>query len=163
MRAIPSPICSTVPTSARSVSTSYCSIRWRRIEVISSGRSFKCLSAPHECLSESFQSSAHARVGPVGARLQHDAAEDLRIDGARGLHGAAGSLLDLRDDRLRFLVRQLARGRQLDAEPPLLPREQALELAGDLLELAGASLLGHHEQEVLEEGLLVAREIGEDA
>src|SRR3954447_21742172 len=38
---MPSPICRTVPTSARSVSTSYCSIRWRRIDVISSGRSFK--------------------------------------------------------------------------------------------------------------------------
>jgi hypothetical protein len=39
-RAIPSPTCSTVPTSDRSVSTSYCSILCLRIEVISSGRSF---------------------------------------------------------------------------------------------------------------------------
>src|SRR5919198_2919660 len=37
---IPSPTWSTVPTSARSVSTSYSSIRCLRIEVISSGRSF---------------------------------------------------------------------------------------------------------------------------
>src|SRR3954452_662134 len=41
---MPSPIWRTVPTSARSVSTSYCSIRWRRIDVISSGRSFKSSS-----------------------------------------------------------------------------------------------------------------------
>src|SRR5579875_222901 len=40
MRAMPSPTCRTVPTSARSVSTSYCSIRCLRIEVISSGLSF---------------------------------------------------------------------------------------------------------------------------
>src|SRR6266511_4148896 len=44
MRAIPSPIWRTVPTSARSVSTSYCSILSLRIEVISSGRSFTWFS-----------------------------------------------------------------------------------------------------------------------
>src|SRR4026209_2619119 len=43
MRAIPSPIWRTVPTSARSVSTSYSSICLRRIEGISSGRIFTCL------------------------------------------------------------------------------------------------------------------------
>src|SRR5919197_2912201 len=37
---MPSPTWRTVPTSARSISTSYCSIRSFRIEVISSGRSF---------------------------------------------------------------------------------------------------------------------------
>src|SRR4029078_4229172 len=41
---MPSPTWSTVPTSERSVSTSYCSIRCFRIEVISSGRSFTNLS-----------------------------------------------------------------------------------------------------------------------
>src|SRR5437764_1406713 len=41
---MPSPSWRTVPTSERSVSTSYCSIRCLRIDVISSGRSFK--SAP---------------------------------------------------------------------------------------------------------------------
>ena len=46
MRAIPSPTCSTVPTSARLDSTSNCSIRSFRIEVISSGRSFIVVSAP---------------------------------------------------------------------------------------------------------------------
>src|SRR5438105_14620440 len=103
---MPSPIWRTVPTSARSVSTSYCSIRWRRIDVISSGRSFKALSAPHEFVSQSFQSSAHARVDPVRARLQHDAADELRVDLARRFHLAAGGLLDLLDDRLRLLARQ---------------------------------------------------------
>ena len=46
---MPSPSWRTVPTSARSVSTSYSSIRWRRIDVISSGRSFMLLSAPCRC------------------------------------------------------------------------------------------------------------------
>src|SRR6266487_5672979 len=102
MRAMPSPICRTVPTSARSVSTSYCSIRCRRIDVISSGRSFKALSAPHECLSKSFKSSAHARVDTIRAGPQHDAADDLGVDGAGGLDLPPGRLLDLRDDRLRL-------------------------------------------------------------
>src|SRR6185503_10324561 len=47
---MPSPTWSTVPTSERSVSTSYCSIRCFRIEVISSGRSFTNLS-PGFCTS----------------------------------------------------------------------------------------------------------------
>jgi len=38
MRAMPSPTWRTVPTSERSVSTSYCSILDFRIRVISSGR-----------------------------------------------------------------------------------------------------------------------------
>src|SRR5690348_16324408 len=163
MRAIPSPICRTVPTSARSVSTSYCSIRWRRIDVISSGRSFKSLSAPHQCLSKSFQSPAHARVGAIRACLQHDAAENLRVDAARRLHAATGSALDLLDDLLRLVVRQLPRRRQLDRQAPLLDRDQPFELARDVIELARAPLLGDHEQEVLEERLLVAGDVREDA
>src|SRR5436305_5425063 len=163
MRAIPSPIWRTVPTSARSVSTSYCSIRWRRIDVISSGRSFKSLSAPHECLSQSFQSPAHAGVDAVGARLQHDAADEPRVDASRRLHLAAGGLFDLLHDRVRLGVRQLARGRELDVESALLTRHQPLELARDLLELARATLFRRHPQEVLEQGLVVAGEIREDA
>src|SRR6478672_8769774 len=139
MRAMPSPIWSTVPTSARSVVASYCSIRCRRIDVISSGRSFKSLSAPHECLSKSFQPAAHAGVGAIRAGLQHDAAEERRIDRARRLDLASGRLFDLRDDGLRLVVRQLARGRQLDREPPLLARHQALELPRDLVELPRAA------------------------
>src|SRR6476619_746897 len=103
---MPSPTCRTVPTSARSVSTSYCSIRWRRIDVISSGRSFKALSAPHKCLSKSFQSPAHARIREVRAGLQHDAAEDRRIDLTRRLYLPPGGLLDLRDNGARLVVGQ---------------------------------------------------------
>src|SRR3954454_4475906 len=125
---MPSPTWRTVPTSARSVCTSYCSIRWRRIEVISSGRSFKALSAPHKCLSKSFQSPAHARIREVRTGLQHDAAEDRGIDAARRLDLPPGRLLDLLDDRARFVVRELARRRQFDRHPPLFARDQPVEL-----------------------------------
>src|SRR6476619_2342653 len=162
MRAMPSPICKTVPTSARSVSTSYSSIRWRRIDVISSGRSFKSLSAPHECLSKSFKSSAHARVDAIRACLEHDAAEDRRVHRATRLDGATGGLLDLRDDRCRLVVGELPCGRQLDRQAPLLTGHQPLELGRELLDLPRPALFGDEAQEVREDRLVVAREVGED-
>src|SRR6266705_706100 len=162
MRAMPSPICRTVPTSARSVSTSYCSIRWRRIDVISSGLSFKALSAPHEFGSQEFQSSADARIDPKRARLQDDAADEARIDLLRRLDLAACRVLDLLQDRLRLGVGQLARRGQLDGQPPLLARHQPLELLRDLLELRSAPLLGHDLEEVGEERLVAAGQVGED-
>src|SRR6185437_3291754 len=135
MRAMPSPMESTVPTSARSVSTSYCSIRSRRIDVISSGRSFKSLSAPHECLSQSFQSPAHARVDAIRPGLQHDAADEGRVDTACRFHLSSRRLFDLRDDRLRFVIRQLTRGCELDVEAALIARNQPFELVRDLVQL----------------------------
>src|SRR4030088_2774120 len=163
MRAMPSPIVSTVPTSARSVSTSYCSIRSRRIDVIYSGRSFKSLSAPHECLSQSFQSSAHACVYSVRARLQHDAADEIGVDTACRFNRASRRLLDLRDDRLRFVISQLSRGRELDGETALLARHQPFELVRDVFQLACAALLRDEQQEVLEERLVIPRDVREDA
>src|SRR5579864_223271 len=161
---MPSPIERTVPTSARSVSTSYCSIRLRRIDVISSGRSFKGSPlCPHEVVSQAFQSPADARVDEIRARLQDDAAHDVRIDAPCRFDLAARGLLDLRDDVLRFLVGELARGRQLDRQAALVARDQPLELVRDAPDLARASFLGEEHQEVLEERILVAREVGEDA
>src|SRR5215470_15363171 len=159
---MPSPIWRTVPTSARSVSTSYCSIRWRRIDVISSGLSFKAFSAPHEFVSQSFQSPAHACVDAERARLQDDAAHQVGVDLLRRLDLAARRILDLLQDRLRLGVRQLTCGCQLDGEAPLLARHEALELLRDVLELARAPLLGHHLEEVREQRLLVACEVVED-
>src|SRR3954452_20917399 len=146
-RAMPSPTCRTVPTSARSVSTSYCSIRCLRIDVISSGRSFKS-SYPYEFVSQSFQSSADSRVDPHRPRLQDHPADQVRIDAARGFDLAAGRALDLSHDRRRFLIRQLLRRRQLDRQSPLLARHQALELARHLLDLADPVLLRREPQEV---------------
>src|SRR6266700_6783140 len=148
---MPSPSWRTVPTSARSVSTSYCSIRWRRIDVISSGLSFKALSAPHEFVSQSFQSPAHARVDAERAHLEDDAADEAGVDLLRRLDLAAGRLLDLLQDRLRLGVAQLACRRQLDGQPPLLARHQPLELLRDLLELGRAALRRRDLEEVREE------------
>src|SRR5689334_12068712 len=139
---MPSPIWRTVPTSARSVSTSYCSIRSRRIDVISSGLSFKALSAPHEFVSQSFKSPADARVDAQRARLQDDPANQARIDLLRRLDLAASRVLDLLQDRRRLGVAQLARRRHLDRQAPLLARHQPLELLRDLFDLPRAALLG---------------------
>src|SRR3954451_10425386 len=158
---MPSPTCRTLPTSARSVSTSYCSIRERRIDVISSGRSF--ISAPHQFFSQSFESSTHARVRAIRPGLEHDAPDQLWVDAARRLHLPSGRFLDLADDLARLGVGQLARGDELDRQAALLARHQWFELAGDFLDLAGASLLRHELQEVREELIFGAREIGEDA
>src|SRR2546423_1647180 len=160
---MPSPIWRTVPTSARSVSTSYCSIRSRRIDVISSGRSFKALSSClHEFVSQSFQSPAHARIDAERARLQDDAADQVGVDLLRRLALASRRVFDLLQDRLRLGVGQLARRRQLDGQAALLARHQPLELLRDLLRLACPPLLGHDLEEVREQRLLVARDVGED-
>src|SRR4029077_7591448 len=112
---MPSPIWRTVPTSATSVSTSYCSIRWRRIDVISSGLSFKGFSSRlHEFVSQSFQPPAHARVDAERAGLQDDAADELGVDLLGRLDLAARRVLDLLQDRLGLGFGQLARGGQLD-------------------------------------------------
>src|SRR4249919_3419303 len=104
MRAIPSPTWRTVPTSARSVWTSYCSIRWRRIDVISSGRSFTAstLLSLHEFVSQSFQSAADARVDAQRAHVEDDAADEARLDLPRGVDLTAGRLLDFSKDRVRL-------------------------------------------------------------
>src|SRR5262245_20634562 len=146
MRAMPSPTWRTVPTSARSVSTSYCSIRARRIEVISSGRSF--ISAPHQFLSQSFKSSTHARVRAIRPCLEHEAPDQVRIDAPGRFNLPSGRLLDLAENLARLRVGQLARGDQLDGKAALLARHQPLELRRDLLDLAGASLLRHELEEV---------------
>src|SRR3954453_9857662 len=159
-RAIPSPTCRTVPTSARSVSTSYCSIRERRIDVISSGRSF--ISAPHQFLSQSFKSSTHARVRAIRPGLEDEASDQRRVDAARRLNLPSCRLLDLPDDLARLRVGQLARRHELDVEAALLARHQPFELLRDVLDLPRASLLGNELEEVREQRLVAAREVGED-
>src|SRR4051794_1800608 len=154
---MPSPTCRTLPTSARSVSTSYCSIRERRIEVISSGRSF--ISAPHQFFSQSFKSSTHARVRAIRAGPEDEAPDQIRVDAARRLDLPPGRLLDLAEDLPRLRIGQLARRDQLDGQAPLLTRHEPVELLGHLLELARAALLRHHLKEVAEEHVRVAGEV----
>jgi hypothetical protein len=94
--------------------------------------------------------------------LQHDPADEIGVDAARRFDLAACRLLDLRDDRIRLVVAQLARGGELDREPTLLARDEPLELPRDVLDLPCPALLGDEQQEVLEQRLLVAGEVGED-
>src|SRR6266540_2100571 len=119
MRAMPSPSCRTVPTSDKSVCTSYCSIRALRICVISSGRSctFLLLAGRGELSAKSFEAAADARVDAHRAGLENDAADQIRVDGARRVDGAPGRALDLLHDLPRLVVRQLVGRRELDREP----------------------------------------------
>src|SRR3954463_4296402 len=148
---MPSPTCRTVPTSARLVSTSYCSIRERRIDVISSGRSFTLFSAPHQFMSQSFKSSTNACVGAIRPGLEDEAPDQRRVDAARRLHLAACRLLDLPDDVARLRVGELACRHQLDVEATLLARDQPLELLCDVLDLPGATFLRDELEEVREQ------------
>src|SRR5581483_3230797 len=129
---MPSPTWSTVPTSARSVSTSNSLIRSLRMAVISSGRSFTWFlsGSGDEFSGQSFQPAAHARVDAQRAGLEDDAADQVGVDLALGLDGAAGGALDLLDDRARLVVGELERGGQLDVQLPLLARGELLELGG---------------------------------
>src|SRR5258706_15228920 len=131
MRAMPSPIWSTVPTSERSVSTSYCSILDFRIRVISSGRSFKVspsLSSRRQFSTKSFDPAAHAGVHAHRAGLEDESSDQAWVDRTARVDRAAGRLLDLADDPLRFLVGELVRGGQVDGQTPFLRGDQALEL-----------------------------------
>src|SRR4029079_537254 len=121
MRAMPSPTWSTEPTSARSVSTSYCSICLRRMSVISSGRIFKRSSLylgrrVREVSAETVEAAPDARVDLERAGFQHEAADQVRVDRARGLDAPARGIFDLLHDRRRLVVGQLVGGCQLDAE-----------------------------------------------
>src|SRR5579884_333271 len=153
-RAMPSPSCSTVPTSARFVSTSNSSIRWRRIDVISSGRSFiALLSAPCGCevLAQPVEPAAHARVDPHRSGLEDEASDQFWIHRTRRLHLAARGLLDATDETPELDVGQLVRGRELDVEDALLLGDERLELGGDLAQLRFAALLDHEPDEVAHE------------
>src|SRR5919204_4862901 len=158
---MPSPISRTVPTSARSVSTSYSSIRCLRIEVISSGRSFKAdsLGGGGQFFTQLLEAAAHARVQAERPRLDDETADERRVDPALGDDAAAGGLLDLLDDALGLLLRELDGGRQLELEHALPAGEQARPLLVHLLELADPVLVHEQAQEVEEELVGISEEI----
>src|SRR5919197_2789022 len=147
---MPSPTWSTLPTSARSVSTSYSSIRCFRIDVISSGLSFTKSPLSYGCqlAAQPLQTAAHARVEPVGAHLEHDSADQFGVDAAARLDAAPRRTLDLLQELVRLVVGELDRGRQLGVHHAFVLGDQPLELAGDLLELARTALVHQDEQEV---------------
>src|SRR6266508_3485705 len=153
MRAMPSPTCRTVPTSARSVSTSNSSIRCLRIEVISSGRSFKSSPSPlssrcSEPAMQAVQAPADARVDAQRAHLQDDAADQVGVHLARGLDGSPGRLLNLFHDLAELRVRQLDGRGQLERELAGLGGHHPLQLAPHLLQLGSAAALREDHEEV---------------
>src|SRR5215470_11438838 len=151
MRAMPSPTCSTVPTSARSVSTSNCSIRSLRIEVISSGRSFTSAPCGCEFLAESVEPAAHAGVEPERAGLEDEASNQIGVDRAASLDLASGRLLDPAEDELELVVGQLVGGGELDFENARRGRHKPVELVGDPGERCSAALLREQAHEVDDE------------
>src|SRR5262249_24471556 len=73
-----------------------------------------------EISAKAVEAAADARVDLERAGSEDEAADEVRVDGARGLDAAARGPLDLLDDRRGLLVGQLVGGRQLDAEDLLL-------------------------------------------
>src|SRR4249919_1666109 len=157
---MPSPTWSTVPTSARSVSTSKSLIRSLRMAVISSGRSFTVFlsGSGDEFSLETFQAAAHARVHAQRAGLEDDAADQGGVDRTGRLDGPAGGRLDLLDDRARLVLGELEGGGQLDGELPFLAGGEPVELLADLLDLPAAALLDQEPQEVTDERMSFARD-----
>ena len=85
------------------------------------------------------------------ADLEDDSSDQARIDGARRLDLAAGRLLDLLEQVACLLVGELDRGRQLCVDDAFVLCDQALELARDVVEDAGAALVRQQEDEVAHE------------
>src|SRR5438552_94586 len=147
---MPSPSWRTVPTSERSVSTSYCSIRCFRIEVISSGRSFTfwllvlpskwSRACPCELATKLVEAAPHARVEAQRADLEHDAADQARVDAPLRVDRPAEGARDALHEAVRLVVGELDRSRELEPEPALCLGDERLELLGDVLDLADPCL-----------------------
>src|SRR6476646_1555348 len=155
---MPSPTWSTVPTSARSVSTSNSLIRSLRMAVISSGRSFTGFlsGSGDEVSGQSFQPAAHAGVNAQRSGLEDDAADQVGVDLALRFDAAARDALDLADDLPRFVLGELDRGRQLDVQLALFAGGELLELRSDLADLSPAPLLDEQTEDVLDQRVGVA-------
>src|SRR5436305_15221672 len=82
-------------------------MRRLRIEVISSGRSFKALSPCREFLAEPVEAAAHAGVEAQRAGLEDEVADQVGVDALRRLPLAAGSQFDLGEHAVRLPIRVL--------------------------------------------------------
>src|SRR3954449_9153221 len=132
-RAMPSPTCSTAPTSARLDSVSKFSIRSFRIDVISSGRSFIWFLAPRvrQFVSETFEAAAHTGVDAHRTGLEDDASDQIWVDLPLRLDLAARRGFDPAEDPAELLVVQLVRRRELHVEHAVLGRYEVVELLDD--------------------------------
>src|SRR5215207_7067013 len=153
-RAIPSPISSTVPTSERSAdSTSRPSIRSRRMLAISSGlismwRLVPFLRRLGDALSQFLEPVANTRVQDHVPNLQHQAAEDVRVDPALQLDRIAGLLLDLLADSSDYIPIELDSAGHRHAESLVLLRPEGVELAANPEDHRHPVLLDQQAEEV---------------
>src|SRR3954466_15080951 len=156
MRAIPSPISSTVPTSERSAeSVSRPSIRSRRMLAISSGlismlRLIPFLRRRCDALSQFLEPVANARVQDHVAHLHHQSTEDVGIHAGLELDRVPRLLLDLGADPLGDLGIELDGARHRDAEPLVLLCPERIELTADSEDHRHPALLQEQRQEVEE-------------
>ncbi len=104
--------------------------------------------APYEVSAEALEPAAHARVDATRADLEDEPPDQVWIDGGGRLDRAAWGPLDLGDDLAQLGLREVDRGRELDAQAALLARHQPLELGMDRGRLPRAALLGDEAEEV---------------
>src|SRR3954469_6856333 len=156
MRAIPSPISSTVPTSERSAeSVSRPSIRSRRMLAISSGlismlRLIPFLRRRRDAFSQFLEPVANARIQDHVAHLHHQSTEDVGIHAALELDRVPRLLLDLGADPLGDLGIELDGARHRDAKPLVLLCPERVELTADPEDHRHPTLLQEQLQEVEE-------------
>src|SRR3990172_6086071 len=102
-------------------------------------------------VAQALEPAADAPVRAEGPDLEHDAADQARIDAACRLDGTSRCLLDRADDGRRVFVRELDSSLELDRQPVLSLVYERLELPLDLGQLAGAALLRDEPDEVANE------------
>jgi hypothetical protein len=92
-------------------------------------------------MAQTFDPTADRCVDAQGIGLQYEAADQIRVDPARGLDRTPRRLFDLLHDLPRVVVRELDRSRQVEVQPTLVDRDETVELARDLLDLADPAAL----------------------
>src|SRR4051812_3323772 len=158
IRAMPSPIDSTVPTSVSSAwPESRPSMRLLRMEVISSGLicmvmswfSWCCSGGARHLAAKLFEAVADGGVEDRVADAQDDASEHVRVDGGRQLDAAAGLVTDRLGDAVHGRAVELDRGRDRHGQQLVGVLPETVELAADAEDRRHAVLLGKQLEEVL--------------
>ena len=113
-------------------------------------------------MAQTFDPAADGCIDAQGIGLQHEAADQVRVDPVLRFHRAPGCLLDLLHDALCLVIRELDRCRQLDVQAPFVQGDEAIELARDFLDLADPALLRDESQEVAQQLVVIPDEVLHD-
>src|SRR6476619_8157238 len=92
-------------------------------------------------MAQALEAPANASVCAVRSDLQDDPADEIRVDGASRLHRAARGFLDRLHDRLRLVVAELIRRRELHGQTVLRMRDEGVKFLAELRNLARPALL----------------------